>query len=483
MSFIPGYEHDVFISYAHVDDRPLIASAGREHSSGWVSTLIRQLKNELDTKIGRSGLVSVWFDSHNLRGNHRLTDEIAARLQRTAMFVAILSPGYVASQWCRDEARLFTRGCGGDPGRRLFVIEKIPLEGEPAPGAFAGRRGYRFWYPDSAEQPRTFAVPQPHPDERDYFRQIEDVARDLCALCREMHSERVSGPMVPTNVQSVASISGVFLAEVTDDLEFRREEVRRYVEQQRIQVLPRMSYPLGRAEFERALDADLSNSRLFVQLLGPSPGKYPPDVPDGYGWLQLEGARRYGLPILQWRSPDLTPDTVEYPRHRKLLELETVRATPLESFKRAILTALEPRPAPPQRPDTSERPLVFLNTELRHRAIAEEIRNAVGDRAGWTVPMFEGSAETVREDLERNLICCDAMVTFYADNPGWTRAQLLNSHKVAPRRERPLRRILIDLPPAQKPELGFFLPEMVVIDGRDGVGPDVLGRLSTSLSL
>jgi hypothetical protein len=99
MAFIPGYEHDVFVSYAHVDDRPFIdAAAGQERSSGWVSTLVRHLKNELAQKVGRSDAVSVWFDSNNLRGNHKLTDEIAARLAHAASFVAILSPGYIASQ-------------------------------------------------------------------------------------------------------------------------------------------------------------------------------------------------------------------------------------------------------------------------------------------------------------------------------------------------------------------------------------------------
>ena len=48
-----------------------------------------------------------------------------------------------------------------------------------------------------------------------------------------------------------------FLAEVTDDLEFRRLEVRRYLEQQGILVLPETSFPLGRAQFEAGLDADL----------------------------------------------------------------------------------------------------------------------------------------------------------------------------------------------------------------------------------
>ena len=142
---------------------------------------------------------------------------------------------------------------------------------------------------------------------------------------------------------------------MTDDLEFRREEVRRYLGQQSVPVLPQTTYPLGRAEFERALGADLSNSRLFVQLLGPAAGKRPPDIPGGYGWLQLEGAHRRRLPILQWRSPDLILDTVEWPRHRELLELETVQVTTLESFKQAIIAALAPPPTPPQLHDTSGR--------------------------------------------------------------------------------------------------------------------------------
>lgn len=487
MAFIPGYEHDVFVSYAHVDDQPFIeGGAGLGRSSGWVSTLVRHLKNEMAQKFGRSDAVSVWFDSHNLRGNHRLIDEIAARLERAGIFVAILSPGYIASQWCLDEARLFAQGCGGDPGRRLFVIEKAPLDGEAAPPACAGRRAYRFWYIDRAEQPRTFAIPQPHADEIDYFRQIEDVARDLRDLCRALRGNQANAP-APAASASVGLGPGaaeVFLAEVTDDLEFKREEVRRYLEQQNVPVLPELSYPLGRAEFAAALDGDLANSRLFVQLLGPMPGKRPRDVPDGYGWLQLEGARRRGLPILQWRSPDLDLTAIAWPRHRELLELETVQATSLESFKRAILAALAPPPAPPPRRDTGPRPLVFLNTEPRHRAIAADIRGAIGNRAVWAEPLFEGPAETVREDLEQNLIDCDAMVMVYADNPGWARAQLRNFHKLAPRRDRPVRVIpVIDAPPEQKPEIGFFLPEMVMIDGRSGIGPDVLGRLSASLGL
>ena len=526
MAFVPEYDHDIFISYAHVDDQPFIdGTTGLERSTGWISTLVRHLKNELAQKIGRADAVSVWFDSHNLRGHHSLFDEIAARLERAALFIPILSPGYVASQWCQDEAALFSRRLGSDLGRRVFVIDKTPLDDDAMPPPLlAGRRAYRFWYRDRAEQPRTFAVPLPHPDEIEYFRQIEDLARDLRDQCRAMRggpaqgqtaSMQIAVPPIMTSIAAaqatpqppvaaaVAAIvpasatagpmaaaslvanAKVLLAEVTDDLEFKREEVRRYLDQQGVPVLPELTFPLGRNDFEAALDDDLANALLFVQLLGPMAGKRPRDIPDGYGWLQLEGALRRGIQILQWRSPDIDPQTIEWPRHRELLERETVQATSLESFKRAILAALAPPPAPPEpRRDASERPLVFLNTEPRHRAIAAEIRSAIGDRAVWTEPLFEGPAEMVREDLEQNLIDCDAMVMVYADNPGWARAQLRNFHKLTPRRDRPVRAIpVIDAPPEQKPELGFYLPEMIVIDGRAGIGPDALGQLSASLRL
>ena len=42
---------------------------------------------------------------------------------------------------------------------------------------------------------------------------------------------------------------------------------------------------------------------------------------------------------------------------------------------------------------------------------------------------------------------------------------------------------MIDASADPKPELGFYLPEMVIIDGRDGLGPEALARLSAALRL
>jgi hypothetical protein len=490
MAFIPGYDHDIFVSYAHVDNVFFLDNArGREQPIGWVETLVTLLRKLLAQKFGRAEAFSLWFDANDLRGNHTLTDEIAARVKHAALFLAILSRGYIESRWCQDEARLFGL-TPGDLKRRVFVVHTA-LRGEEiaVPPVLGGRRGYQFWYCDRTNQVRNFATPAPHPDEVDFFRKIDDLACDLYDQCQVMRDgltrKPTAAPETATSVAPAAAESAVLLAEVTDDLEFKRAEIQRYLEAHGVLVLPERTYPLGSADFVAALDADLARSRLFVQLLGPIAGKRPSDLPGGYCWLQFESARRRGVPILQWRSPDFDLAVIEWSRHREILELASVQASSLESFKRVITDALiPPPPVPSPRRGVGGRPLVFLNTEPRHRAIAVQIRDAIGNRADWAVPLSEGSAEQVREDLEQNLIECDAMVMIYADNPSWARTQLRQFRKHSPRRERPVIAIpVIDAPPPEKPDLGMSLDGLVMIDSRMGIGADTLSRLSETLHL
>ena len=171
------FQNDIFISYAHVDDRAFDAT-GPDQSCGWVATLVRHLENYLAQEVGRTEGFTVWKDKYNLHGNDILTTEIITKLQHTAVFIAILSPAYPASTWCRDEARLFTQHFASDLSGRVFVVEKAPLdEAAEVPQALTGRRNYRFWYLDGEKKPRTFARPMSQQDEIQYFRQVEDLAR------------------------------------------------------------------------------------------------------------------------------------------------------------------------------------------------------------------------------------------------------------------------------------------------------------------
>ena len=92
MASVSGYDQDIFISYAHVDDEPFDA-AGPDKSLGWVAALVRHLENCLAREIGRKEDFTLWKDKYNLHGNDALTTEIATKLRQTGVFVPILSPG------------------------------------------------------------------------------------------------------------------------------------------------------------------------------------------------------------------------------------------------------------------------------------------------------------------------------------------------------------------------------------------------------
>ena len=69
-SFVPGYEHDVFVSYATVDDRP--AKCGR------VSAFVSNLSESLAAAFGLRDAERIWWDRSNIDEEASLTDQIRA---------------------------------------------------------------------------------------------------------------------------------------------------------------------------------------------------------------------------------------------------------------------------------------------------------------------------------------------------------------------------------------------------------------------
>ena len=90
----------------------------------------------------------------------------------------------------------------------------------------------------------------------------------------------------------------------------------------------------------------------------------------------------------------------------------------------------------------------------------------------------------MREDLEQNLIDCDAMVMVCAENASWARTQLRLVHKLTPRRARPVPPIpVIDLSAVHRPTLGVHGLDTVMIAAAAGIKPETLQRLSDCLRL
>ena len=312
---------------------------------------------------------------------------------------------------------------GGQPQGRVFVVEKQVLDEEQSrPAELDDLKKYHFWYRDEHDQVRTLSLREPEPHTTTYTRLVEDLATDIS---RQLKARAAAAP------PPAESKATVFLAEVTDDLDPRREQVRRYLEQAQLRVLPAQRYLEGQA-FRDALEQALGQSTLFIQLLSEYPGRRPPDIPQGYIRLQLERAQALKLPILQWHDPTLKLEQVESQEQRELLEAVSVYAEPLESFKQRIVQqALPPPPSPPT--VHAGAPVVFINTERRDRTLAETIRDQVDARLFATLPISEGTAAEVREDLEQKLVDCDALILVYGQiTLAWVDKQLLYCNRLVP---------------------------------------------------
>src|SRR5262249_12108357 len=119
-TFVPGYMHDIFISYAHVDDVPYL-----DAKDGWVTTLVKVLKRRLGQLLGRADAYSLWMDPE-LVGNVPLTPQIMNTLSNSATLLIILSPGYLSSEWCQREKNAFLNSVKERvrSGSRVFIVER-----------------------------------------------------------------------------------------------------------------------------------------------------------------------------------------------------------------------------------------------------------------------------------------------------------------------------------------------------------------------
>jgi len=503
MAFVPGCEHDIFVSYAHVDDLPF---PGTE--KGWVTVLIETIRVLLAQKLGRSDAYSLWMD-HQLSRHVDLTPEILKHLQGSATVLVVLSPGYLASEWCLREKDSFLASLGDSPmaGSRIFLIERDKVDYQERPPELEDLLGYRFWIQEGEGQPpQTLGVPRPDPSNpRDlaYFDEITRVCSNLADLLKRLRSAGAdnaaataaggAAPAAGATAVAAAAAAGddrpaVFLAEATDDLDDAAGVLRRNLEQAGFRVLPETWYPRQPDAFRAAVDADLAASNLFVQLLSALPGKRPEGMPEGYVRAQYERAVAAAAPVLQWRSRDLDPASVEDAEHRAFLESETVMAVGLEEFRRAVVEHAEASvgaEADDAKAATDlDESLVFVDAEPGDMELAAAVGDALEKRGlEYTMPLPGGSPEEVRQDLEQNLMGSDAVVVVWGSaSPRWVRNQILLLRKIAWKRAQPLKAVaLVQGPPAGKEALPLGLPHLLTLDCQGGFDEAALAPLLAAL--
>ncbi|MEK6261036.1 MAG: toll/interleukin-1 receptor domain-containing protein [Planctomycetota bacterium] len=108
----------------------------------------------------------------------------------------------------------------------------------------------------------------------------------------------------------ITPVPTIYLAEATQDLRGKKD--RRSVElafrqpQLGFRVLPETNYDRSNLPvYLKALDDDLRQAHVFVQILGESGSESSSELPHGFEGLQFARAKAAGKPCLRWRPSDL----------------------------------------------------------------------------------------------------------------------------------------------------------------------------------
>jgi hypothetical protein len=282
----------------------------------------------------------------------------------------------------------------------------------------------------------------------------------------------------------------VLLAEVPSDLQRIRDEVRRYLTQAGVRVHPRDSYPSDRQALTGAIDKDLVSADLFVQLLSENRGVLVGDWRESLVGIQHERARRAGVQILQWLSPQLDPQSIEDPAYRDFLRDFTVHVTSLNEFKQMIVQ----RATAPvvQNPQSSAFPnrLVFIDAESGDAPIAQSIAQVFSRRGiAWAISASSGTPGQLRDDFEEQLMEADGLILIYGSAPlAWVRSRLMHARKTLARRPGPFTFIALYETGATRPKapVNLGLPDMLYLKelsmGLEETLKPVLERLESSVA-
>lgn len=494
MAYVPGFECDVFVSYAHTDNEPFGPASRR-----WVDAFHDALCTGVAQHLGTRP--TFWRDPH-LRPVDEFPAEIEAQLAGSAVFLPVFSPAYLASDWCRREFEAFRRNAEQPGGLRvenklrIVKVVKTHVAREALPAAVGDVLGYQFYSVDENTK-RTRDLLYTPGGETAFWAMVDDLAQDLAQLLKLL-AEKTSLRLSP--------LSGVvYLAETTSDLEEQRRQIKRELVDRGYVVFPDRWLPTSADRIEELMRGYLERSDLYVQLLGAPYGSSLESDPRSIPALQYELYRSYrdakgGCPGLLWSPPEVREHVRDERQRAFLAAVEAslpdgidLLLCPIEELKSIAidkLAAKKKEAERPKSPQLAQQVLrVYVVCDQHDKDKLKPLRNHLFDLGVEAlVPSFGRSdaANEIRQLHYEHLQLCDGVLVYWGEgDDSWLQAKLSDIRKAPHYRQNvPLRAatVLISDPPnADKDD--FRTREAEVVRAPGEVSPTILSSFLSRLGL
>jgi hypothetical protein len=438
------FEHDIFISYAHVDNKPF------DNPRGWVDSFSERLALRLAQLIGSEP--DIWRDTR-LQGNEYFSGSIGDGISATRLLLSVISPRYVNSDWCRGELAEFDRRASQTGGAsvgnlsRVFKVVKTHVAEEEMPEELRGLLGYHFYALDERGRPREFRPDDPPNKDQRYWDKLEDLAIDIVQAIKALgikRDDRPSHAEVEDDGDARPLEKKVYLAETTADVSAERDRIRRELQQRGFYVLPDRELPRRAPDFQESVREHLSRCSLSVQLVGSTYGLIPEgEEESSIVRLQEEIAAERAtadsnFARLIWIPTGLQPVGA---RHQRFVEhLQTslgagaeLLQTSIEDLKLRVLEKLTTKPKleTAQPVEGNAQKNIYLMCDNRDLDDVTPIEDYLFNEGfEITNSAIMGEGEDLAQYHREKLRTCDAALIYYGNaNPMWLDLKLADLQK------------------------------------------------------
>ena len=438
--------NDIFISYAHLDDKPLT-----EGQKGWITKFHRILEVRLGQLLGEEP--QIWRDP-KLAGNDVFDRSIAGEFRKARVMVSVMTPRYVKSEWCVRELSGFVDAAEEDDTiqlhdkSRVFKVVKTPITTDEIPDRVRtivdGLLGFNFYDldPDTGrivEYDDVFGKEA----EQNYYARIFDLAHELSDLLKRLRTDPGNEP----SFQAARSGKTVYLATTTSDCDSERDKLKRELIERGYGVLPAGSLPVDIKGIEERVLDEMGQSDLVLHTIGGRYGLVPEGSEESVPVMQarlsakLEGEQ--SVPRVLWFPHGMDSDDrrqadyIDSIRQDRELnqqaeiiadELDVVRNTVLDLLDREKKSDEEKTPSVHNASDSSGKISVYLIYDATDEEQVESLEDYLFDQGlEVMVPEFEGGEEHITKVHRDKLARCDAAFIYFGNGTrAWVETKLMD---------------------------------------------------------
>jgi serine/threonine protein kinase len=484
-------QSDVVISYASLDDRPLLP--GRP---GWISQFHQNLHVRVAQLSGKQVAVVKYPDGPAAAEDQA---EVQKQIPKAKTVVSVLSPPFANSAGCRRLVESFHKSapdCGpteSDSRSRLLNVIKTPVAAEDLPpelrALYTGLVPYEFFERDpQSGRLREFDEAFGSAALQRFHERVYDVAYDISQVLKYL------GDAPRKDEKRTASPKTVFLAATTSDLAPQRDQLRRELIELGHTVIPTQPLPLVASELEAVVETCLKQADIAIHFVGEHFGLVPEATELSVVALQNQVAARFcensSLKRLIWVPRGLQPKDERQTSFLRQLQTQPEAVTgaeliadTLENLKVLLRTRWEreqaERELAPSKLVAGGAPRVYVMCDRQDEAAIEPLEDLFYSQGiEVSLPGFEAEEAQVQQIHIQNLRDCDAALIYYgAAGMHWVDFKIRDLQKAAGYRDsRPIEASVVYVAPpmSHRKERFRSVSTPVIRQQGDSLSPELL---------